>query len=173
MHAAGAQVGVATAALYPQITLSANIAAESLTLRELFDPAGLVWSIAAGLTQPLFDDGMRRAQRRAALALFQAAAADYQQTILQSFRQVADLLEALAHDAELAATEQRAVDAASRSVSLQRANYQQGGTGLLNLLDAQRQYQQALSGSIRAEGQRYLDTAALLVATAGAAVDLR
>jgi NodT family efflux transporter outer membrane factor (OMF) lipoprotein len=167
LRIAGAQVGLATADLYPRITLGAGVTAESLRLRDLFDPAGLVWSIAAGLAQPVFDAGMRRAQRRAALAEFKASAADYQQTVLQSFQQVADILQAIEHNAELAAAQQRALEAASRSVTLQRANYERGGAGLLDLLDAQRQYQQALLGDVRVEGQRYQDTAQLLVALGG------
>jgi outer membrane protein TolC len=133
----------------------------------LFDPSGLVWSIASGLTQPIFDGGTRQADRRAAIASFKASAADYQQTVLQAFGQVADVLQALSHDAELLAEQKRALDLASESVRLQRINYARGGIGILNLLDAQRQYQQALQGQIRAEAQRYQDTVQLLVAMGG------
>jgi NodT family efflux transporter outer membrane factor (OMF) lipoprotein len=167
LRAASAQLGIATAQLFPQITLSGQITAESLSIRDLFDPAGLVWSIAAGLTQPVFDAGMRRAERRAALQELRAAAADYQQTVLQSFGQVADILQGLAHDASLVDAQKRALDSASRSVELQRQNYEKGGAGILNLLDAQRQYQQALLGYVKAQSQRYLDTAQLQVALGG------
>ncbi len=92
----------------------------------ILDPAGLVWSIAAGLTQPIFDGGTRLAERRAALALFKAAAADYRQTVLQAFGQVADILQALTHDADLLAAQQHALDLASEAVRLQRANYANG-----------------------------------------------
>jgi NodT family efflux transporter outer membrane factor (OMF) lipoprotein len=78
LHAASAEIGIATAQLYPAITLSAAASTSALDARQLFDSAGLVWSIAAGLTQPLFDGGLRRAERRAALAAFKASAADYQ-----------------------------------------------------------------------------------------------
>jgi NodT family efflux transporter outer membrane factor (OMF) lipoprotein len=167
LHAASAQIGVATAQLYPNITLSAGITAASLNGGNLFSPGGLAWSIAAGLTQPVFDGGMRQAERRAALAGFRASAADYQQTILLAFGQVADILQALAHDAHLLAAQKRALDLASESVSLQRMNYRRGGAGILSLLDAQRQYQQALLGSVRVQAQRYLDTIQLLVAMGG------
>jgi NodT family efflux transporter outer membrane factor (OMF) lipoprotein len=167
LHAASAQIGVATAQLYPNITLSAGISASSLNGGTLFDPAGLVWSIAGGLTQPLFDGGMRQAQRRAALAGFKASAADYQQVVLLSFGQVADILQALTHDADLLAAQQHALDLASESVRLQRINYARGGAGLLDLLDAQRQYQQARLGYVRAQAQRYQDTTQLLVAMGG------
>jgi outer membrane protein TolC len=126
-----------------------------------------VWSVAAGITQPVFDGGMREAERQAALAAFKASAADYQQTVLQAFGQVADILQALAHDAKLLEAQKRALDTASESLRLQRVNYSGGGIGVLNLLDAQRQYQQAQLGYVRAEAQRYQDTVQLFVAMGG------
>ena len=167
LHAASAQIGIATAQLYPAITLSSGINSAALNGGSLFNTGGLVWSIAAGLTQPIFDGGMRRAERRAALAAFKASAADYQQTVLSAFGQIADIMQALTNDARLLATQQRALDMASESVRLQRISYTQGGSGLLNLLDAQRQYQQARLGYVRAQAQRYQDTVQLLVAMGG------
>jgi NodT family efflux transporter outer membrane factor (OMF) lipoprotein len=167
LHAASAQIGIATAQLYPSITLSAGINASSLNGGELFSPAGLVWSIAAGLTQPIFDGGMREAERRAALAAFKESAADYQQTVLQAFGQVADILQALTHDTNLLAAQRHALSMASEAVRLQRINYGSGGSGIIGLLDAQRQYQQAQLGYVRAEAQRYQDTVQLLVAMGG------
>ena len=167
LHAASAQIGIATAQLYPAITLSGGVTTSALDAGSLFNPAGLVWSIAAGLTQPIFDGGMRRAERRAALAAFKASAADYQQTVLLAFGQIADILQALTNDAHLLAAQQHALAMASESVRLQRISYTRGGTGLLNLLDAQRQYQQARVGYVRAEAQRYQDTIQLLVAMGG------
>ena len=167
LHAASAQIGIATAQLYPSITLSGAAGVVALDPGHLFNPAGLVWSVAAGLTQPVFDGGSRRAERRAALAAFKASAADYQETVLQAFGQVADVLQALAHDATLLAAQQRALAMASESVRLQRISYASGGTGLLNLLDAQRQYQQARLGYVLAQAQRYQDTVQLLAAMGG------
>jgi NodT family efflux transporter outer membrane factor (OMF) lipoprotein len=167
LHAASAEIGIATAQLYPAITLSAAASTSALDARQLFDSAGLVWSIAAGLTQPIFDGGLRRAQRRAALAAFKASAADYQETVLEAFGQIADILQALSHDTQLLAAQQHALDMASQSVRLQRTSYSRGGTGILNLLDAQRQYQQALLAYTRAQAMRYQDTIQLLVAMGG------
>jgi NodT family efflux transporter outer membrane factor (OMF) lipoprotein len=167
LHAASAQIGVATAQLYPSITLSSSVGVAALDPGHLFNPSALVWSIAAGLAQPVFDGGTRKAERRAALAAFKASAADYQQTVLQAFEQVADVLQALAHDANLVAAQRHALDLASEAARLQRISYAGGNTGLLNLLDAQRQYQQALLGYVRAEAQRYQDTIQLLVAMGG------
>jgi NodT family efflux transporter outer membrane factor (OMF) lipoprotein len=167
LHADSAQIGIATAQLYPSITLSAAVSPTSLNGSNLFNPSGLVWSVAAGLTQPVFDGGMREAERRAALDAFKASAADYRQTVLRAFEQVADILQALAHDEKLLASQDRALAAASEAVRLQRINYANGGTGILNLLDAQRQYQQAQLSYIRAKAQRYQDTIQFLVAMGG------
>jgi NodT family efflux transporter outer membrane factor (OMF) lipoprotein len=167
LHASSARIGIATAQLYPEITLSAGLSASSLNGGALFDPSGLVWSIAGGLTQPIFDGGRRKAQQRAALADFKASAADYRQTVLLSFGQVADVLQSLTHDADLLASQQRALELASESQQLQRINYGAGGVGLIDLLDAQRQYQQARLGYVRAQAQRYQDTIQLLVAMGG------
>jgi NodT family efflux transporter outer membrane factor (OMF) lipoprotein len=167
LHAASAQIGVATAQLYPAITLSAGVGAAALDPGHLFTSSGLLWNIAAGLAEPIYDGGMRQAQRREALASFKQAAAEYQQTVLQAFGQVADLLAALTHDADLLTAQQHALDVASQSVRLQRLNYGNGGSGIIALLDAQRQYQQALLGYVRAQSQRYQDTVQLLVAMGG------
>ena len=173
LHAASAEIGIATAQLYPQITLSAGVSGSSLDGGTLFSPGGLVWSVAAGITQPVFDGGLREAERQAALAAFKASAADYQQIVLQAFGQVADILQALAHDAKLLEAQKRALDTASESLRLQRVNYNRGGIGVLNLLEAQRQYQQAQLGYVRAEAQRYEDTVQLFVAMGGSEWDAR
>jgi NodT family efflux transporter outer membrane factor (OMF) lipoprotein len=101
LHTASAEVGVATAQLYPQITLSAGYTASSLNGSPLFSPGAAAWSLLGGLAQPLFDGGSRRAGKRAAIAEFNASAADYRQTVLLAFAQVGDTLTALDHDTAL------------------------------------------------------------------------
>jgi NodT family efflux transporter outer membrane factor (OMF) lipoprotein len=167
LHAASAQIGVATAQLYPSITLSGSVSAAALDPGHLFTPSSLLWSIAAGLAEPVFDGGTREAERRGALAAFKASAADYRETVLQAFGQVADVLRALSHDGELLAAQKHALDEASDSTRLQRISYSGGGSGILQLLDAQREYQQARLGYVQAEAQRYQDTIQLLVAMGG------
>jgi NodT family efflux transporter outer membrane factor (OMF) lipoprotein len=167
LHAASAQIGIATARLYPDITLSASGGSAALNGGDLFDAEGLVWSIAAGLTQPVFDAGLRRAERRAALQAFKGSAADYQQTVLVAFGQVADLLRALEHDETLLDSQHHALEMASQSVGLQRISYSSGGSGIIVLLDAQRQREQALLGFVRAQAQQYQDTTQLFVAMGG------
>lgn len=169
LHAATAAVGVATANLYPQIVLSATGGEEreGLTVDNLFSGPATAWALISGLTQPVFDGGTRRAERRAAIDELRASAERYQQTVLVSFGQVADLLDALHHDAGLAAAQANALATAQSSLDLARESYRAGNTGLLQILDAQRQRQQAQLGFVRAQAQQYLDTIQLLLAVGG------
>jgi len=147
--------------------LSASVGTAAINPGQLFDPASLLWSIAAGLSEPVFDGGTRKSEQRASLAAFRASAADYQQTVLQAFGQVADTMQALSHDQQLLAAQQQALSVASESLRLQRISYSGGGSGILPLIDAQRQYLQARLGFVQAQAQRYQDTAQLLVAMGG------
>ena len=167
LHAANAAIGVATARLYPNITLSASAGQTAISTATLFDKSSLVWSLASNLTAPIFHGGTLEAERRAAADDFKAALADYEQTVLVSFGQVADLLQALSHDAQLLRTQQRALTAASEAVRLQRLGYSGGGQGIIPVLDAERQYQQARLGYVRAQAQRFADTVQLFVAMGG------
>jgi NodT family efflux transporter outer membrane factor (OMF) lipoprotein len=167
LHAASAAVGVATARLYPSITLSASVTQETGDIGHLFTGPANVWNLAAGLTAPLFHGGTLSAEKRAAVDAYQAALADYQQIVLQSFAQVADLLEALAHDGEQLAAQRRAMEASNASLALTRESYRAGNIGLLQVLDAERLNQQARLGFVRARAQQFLDTAQLYVALGG------
>ena len=84
LHAATAQVGVATANLYPHITLTGSVGQQALTLGTLFGSGNGVWTLTSGLTAPLFDGGTLRAERRADIDAMQASAANYQEIVLQS-----------------------------------------------------------------------------------------
>jgi NodT family efflux transporter outer membrane factor (OMF) lipoprotein len=167
LHAATAAVGVATANLYPQITLSATLGQQALTPSKLFDASSTAWSLISGLTQPLFEGGTLRAERRASLDALHASAARYQQVVLESFGQVADLLDALDHDAQLVAAQANARDTSQASLELARQSYQAGNSGVLQVLDAQRQRQRAELGFLDAQSHQYLDTIQLLLAVGG------
>src|SRR5258707_9030824 len=93
LHAATSAVGVAQSNLYPKIQLTASVGEQSLKADQLFDRASNAWSIMAGLTAPVFDGGTLRAEKRAAVDAMRASAATYEQTVLEAFAQVADLLE--------------------------------------------------------------------------------
>lgn len=169
VHAATAAVGVATSQLYPQIVLSATgaIQQDALTATNLFNGANAAWTLISSLTAPVFDGGRLRAERRASIDELRATSERYQDTVLRSFGQVADVLDALKQDAALVATQSNALKTAQSSVDLARESYRAGNTGLLQILDAQRQEQQAQLGLLRAQGQQYLDSIELLLAAGG------
>jgi NodT family efflux transporter outer membrane factor (OMF) lipoprotein len=167
LHAATSAVGIAQSNLYPKIQLSATAGQQSLKADQLFDRASNAWSLISGLTAPIFDGGTLRAEKRAAEDAMHASAADYEQTVLEAFAQVADLLEALDHDAEQLDAQAHAQEAAQSSLDLARASYKEGNTGVLRVLDAERSYQQARLGYVRATVQRYLHTVQLFLALGG------
>ncbi len=167
LHAATAAVGVAAANLYPQISLSANASLQANVLSQIFTIGNGGYGLAGGLTAPLFNHGALRARERAALDAMDAALADYQQSLLAAFSQVADSLEALDHDQELLASEQAALETSSQSLVLTRESYSAGNSGVLQVLDAQRQNEEARLGLVRVQGQRYQDTVQLLLALGG------
>ncbi|ABF40723.1 ABC efflux system, outer membrane lipoprotein, NodT [Candidatus Koribacter versatilis Ellin345] len=96
LHQASANVGVATANLYPQITLSGSAGGIGTSFTE----GGAVWNVGASLSQPIFNGGQLRAEKRKAVAAYDEAGATYRQTVLESFREVADVLRAIEHDAQ-------------------------------------------------------------------------
>jgi len=167
LHQASAQVGVASANLYPQFSLSGAYGASSTTVGKLFSSDTLVWSLAASLTQPIFNGGSLSAKRRAAVAAYDQAAADYRATLLSAFQNVADSLRALEFDAA-ALKAQTDVDAlAGEALALVTRQYQLGAVSYLTLLDAQRTQQQARIGLVQAQAARFADTAALFQALGG------
>ncbi|HUB95731.1 MAG TPA: efflux transporter outer membrane subunit [Stellaceae bacterium] len=173
LHAASAAIGIATAELYPNFTLSAALSQQSISMDSLFSLKNQVGSVTGGVTYPLFHGGALEAQKQRAEDLYQSSLATYEQTVLQSFDQVADVLDALGHDAELLSAQQRALAASQSSLDLNRRSYSLGNIGILQVLDAQRQLEQARLGYVRARAQRYLDTAQLFVALGGAWWDWR
>ena len=166
LHQASAQIGVATANLYPQVTLTGSFGGQANELHNLFAGPS-IWSIGAGLLQPLFHGGELQAERRAAIAAFDAAQSQYQQTVLQAFGNVADALRALEGDARTVKAQAQAENLARERLDLTRKQYQLGGTSYLALLDAQRQFALARVALVRVQSTRYADTAALFQALGG------
>jgi NodT family efflux transporter outer membrane factor (OMF) lipoprotein len=167
LHAASAAVGVAAAQLYPNLTLTASFTQEALKPSTLFNPASSLFDVGANLLAPVFHGGTLRAQKQAAVEAFNGALATYKQTVLTSFGQVADTLQALAHDTELIEAQRRALQSAEASLSLTRTTFRYGNVGILQVLDAQRQAEQARLGYVRAQAQRYLDSITLFTAMGG------
>src|SRR4051794_28910154 len=126
MHAASAQVGVATAARLPNITLSANAGSTALAIGQIFGPGTGFWNIGAALLAPIFDGGTLLHQQRGARAAYQQTAEQYRGTVLVAFQNVADTLAALDQDAETLKATAKATDAAKASLELSRLQYKDG-----------------------------------------------
>ncbi|CAH0138138.1 efflux transporter outer membrane subunit [Pseudomonas brassicacearum] len=165
LHIASAAVGVATANLYPHVELSASLAQAASG-----NGGAALWGFAAGLTAPLFNGGTLKAERQAAVDGYNAALARYQKTLIQSFGQVADTLQAINHGAEQNQAQDDALRAANSSLRLNQQAYAQGETSVLQVLEAERAYQQAALGQIQARTARYLDNVHLFVALGGHSV---
>jgi len=167
LHEASAQIGVATANLYPQITLSGALGSAALRPGNLFGAGTGFWSVAAALAQPIFNGGALTARRRAAIAAYDQAAAQYQSTVLTAFQNVADALRALDYDASALKAQADAESLARESLDLATRQFQLGAVSYLGLLDAQRTYQQARVSLVQAQAARFADTAALFQALGG------
>jgi NodT family efflux transporter outer membrane factor (OMF) lipoprotein len=167
LHAATAAVGVATASLYPDITLGGTYTQGSPSIGDLFSSAYRGFDLFGGLTAPIFHGGTLKAEKRAAIERAKASEATYRQTVLDAFRQTADLLDALHSDARSVANQQESVGVAAHSLQLSRRSFQVGNSGLLQILDSQRLYQQARMALVEARARQFVNVARLYVATAG------
>ena len=167
LHSASAQVGVATANLYPQVTLTGSYGLEAGTIGDLASSSAVVWSFGAGLLQPIFHGGALTAKKRAAVAAFDQAAAQYRDTVLMAFQNVADVLRALEGDAGTLRAQVDAEVAARNTLDLIDKQFELGAVSYLSLLNAERQYQQAKLALAQAQAARFADTAALFQALGG------
>jgi NodT family efflux transporter outer membrane factor (OMF) lipoprotein len=167
LHAASAQIGQAIAARIPQITLTADIGNGSSSAKNLFTPGTNFWTIAGGVTGPIFDGFTLLHKQRAAQAAFDQAAAQYKATVLTAFQNVADTLRALQSDADALRAASASERAAKRSLDIVQQQLQLGQIAYLLLLNAQNSYQQARLSLVQAEASRLADTAALFQALGG------
>jgi outer membrane protein, multidrug efflux system len=137
-EAAQARVGIAQAAWFPDLTLTANGGYASPDLGDLFKWSARAWGVGALLSLPIFDGGRREAALRGAAGALDAAAADYREQVLVAFRDVEDELAALRLLQEQAGVAGQAVESASRATALSGSRYRNGLVSQLELLDAQR-----------------------------------
>jgi NodT family efflux transporter outer membrane factor (OMF) lipoprotein len=167
LHSAGALVGVAIANQFPQITLSAGINTESLTLGTLFGPGLAGSTAAASVMQTILDGGALAARKRAAQAGLEQADAQYRSTVLGAFRNVADVLRALEYDALALKAAVDAERAAATSREIARRRLELGDIIYSSVLLSELTYQQALLNRVQAQAARFTDTAALFQALGG------
>jgi NodT family efflux transporter outer membrane factor (OMF) lipoprotein len=165
LHSASAQVGVAIANMLPRLSLSAALG--SAASGALFQPGTGIWSIAGSLTQPLFEGGTLLHRKRAADAAFDEAAAEYRNTVLGAFQNVADALRALQSDADTLNAQVAAERAAADSLAAAQRQFASGATSYLTLLNAEQTYEQAQLALVQAQAARFSDTAALFEALGG------
>jgi NodT family efflux transporter outer membrane factor (OMF) lipoprotein len=167
LHEATANLGVATANMLPQITLSADVGHDALTTASLFTPQTLAWDLIGQITQPIFEGGALSAKRKASLYALRAAAAQYQATVLSAFQNVADALQVLQFDAATLNAADAAAAAAAKSLAVTQDQVSLGGQPFTAELTAQTTYQNAVINQAKARATRLADTAALFQALGG------
>lgn len=170
LHQASANIGVATANMLPQFTLSGNYSTatnSAAASAPLFNAGTIGWSLAAGVTAPIFRGGQLSHQRQAALYGFEQAEAQYRSTVLAAFANVANVLDALRYDAEALRAQEVAVNTAEQSLEITTERFRAGAIAYLPLLDAQRTYQQARISLVQSQAARFADTVALFQALGG------
>jgi NodT family efflux transporter outer membrane factor (OMF) lipoprotein len=167
LHAANAQVGAATAAMLPQFSIAGTLGGNADEFAWMFRHGGPFWSLVGNVTQPLFEGGTLLHRKRAADDALKQAAAQYQNSVLTAYQNVADTLHASLSDADALAANVRAETAAKVTYDLTRRQMEVGYVNYLILLNAEASYQQALILRVQAQAMRYGDTVALFQALGG------
>ena len=137
VHAANEQIGIAMAAFYPTLTLSASAGFQSASIAKWFSLPSRFWSVGPALAETLFEGGRRRAMVAEEQAAYDSTVATYRQTVLTAFQQVEDQLAALRILEKEAAKVQDTVKAADRAVTVSTAQYKAGTTDYLTVITAQ------------------------------------
>ena len=167
LHAASAGIGIATANLFPDLTLGGAVGRDTTAIASILHNGYRFWSLQASLAGSLFSGGTQWYQRKAAIDAYDAALATYDQTVLAGLSQVADTMRALDHDAQALHAQADARAAASEALHLVRANFTAGTASYLDLLAADALAQQADLGYSGAVAQRLQDTVAFYAALGG------
>jgi NodT family efflux transporter outer membrane factor (OMF) lipoprotein len=167
LHSASAQLGVATANQFPQITLNAGFTPTSIVFDQLFLPGQITSAAGASILQTVVDGGALAAKKRAAQAALEQAGAQYRSTLLTAFRNVADTLRALEYDAIALQAAIAAERAAANSLTIARRRLELGDTTYVVVLAAELSYRQTLLARVQAQANRFTNTAALFQALGG------
>jgi len=167
LHAASAQIGVAEAARWPSLQIDGNVGSAALSLVPQFNSASNFWSIAATLTQPIFEGGTLLHHQRAAEAAYEQAAQQYQATVVGAFQNTADVLHALWTDADGLHAAEAAAQASDASLEIARRQLALGDLSRLAVLGAEQADDQAQLALLQARANRYADAAALFQALGG------
>jgi outer membrane protein TolC len=167
MAAANSEIGVAVAAFYPTITLSADAGAAAATLGRLFSASGEFWSFGANLVETVFEAGLRNAQVRAASAVFDQDLALYRQTVLAAFQQVEDQLAALRILAAEQKVQDEAVAAAYEAMRIINNQYLAGTQAYTAVVVAQQTALTDAETALTIRQNRLLASASLIQALGG------
>jgi NodT family efflux transporter outer membrane factor (OMF) lipoprotein len=167
LHQAAAKVGVNTANLLPQFTLTPSVGTDALTIGQLFTPQSLAWTLATNITQKLWDGGQLYRTKEASVAIFEQDYALYQSTIITAFQNVADALRAVQFDAATLRAQAVAEKSALDSLKMAQEQFKSGAIGYAIVITAQQTYQNAVILRIQAQAMRYSDTVALFQALGG------
>jgi NodT family efflux transporter outer membrane factor (OMF) lipoprotein len=165
--AANANIGVARAAYYPNLSLSATAGYETAHFIQWFDWPSRFWSLGPQLTETLFDAGARRAQNEQAQASYDAAVANYRQTVLTSFQAVEDNLAALRILFQEVAEQQTAVNSSSRYLDLAMTRYKAGLDSYLNVITAQTSLLQNRETEVQIQLRQMTASVSLIMALGG------
>jgi NodT family efflux transporter outer membrane factor (OMF) lipoprotein len=167
LHAANAQVGVAIAAMLPQLPITGSYGGNADQFAWMFRSGGPFWNLIGDVTQPLFEGGTLLHRKRAANQALKQAAAEYQSAVITAYQNVADALHASLSDADALAANVDAENAAKVTYDLTRRQMESGYVNYLTLLSAEAAYSQAVLGRVQAQATRYGDTVALFQALGG------
>jgi NodT family efflux transporter outer membrane factor (OMF) lipoprotein len=167
LHAACAQIGVAVAARWPSFTIDGSLGTAALALVPEFGVAAQFASIAATLTQPIFDGGTLQHKQHAAEALFDQSAALYRATVIGAFQNTADVLHALWTDADALRDAEAAESAARRTLEIARKQLVLGDVTKLIVLGDEQAENQAVVTLLQTRAARYADVVALFQALGG------
>ncbi len=167
MIAANAQIGVARAALFPSISLTAGLGAQSAEFANLLSSGAGIWSLGFGLALPLFDAGRREARVDQASARREQALAGYQRSIETAFREVSDALVNVEQTGGSEEELRKRLDAARNALELSTVRYESGYSPFLEVLDAQRTANEAELAFVRNRQARLAFSVDLMKALGG------
>ena len=162
-----ALIGVAVAAYYPDISLSADYGFEGNPIGKLFRAANRIWSLGANASETLFDGGERDATIRAAQASYDGSVATYRQTVLTAFQQVEDQLSTLRILQQQAVAEAEAVRAAGHSRDIALNEYRAGTVAYTTVVTAQTALLGDQEAALTVQQNRFVASATLIAALGG------
>ncbi len=167
MMAENARIGVAKAAFYPTVRIVGDVGLESGSISNLFDYSSRTWGLGPEITFPVFDAGKNKSELARSEARYDETVASYRQSILKAVQEVDDALVGIERLAQQAASQDRTIAAAGRTVDLSRQRYDAGVVAYFEVVDAQRTELDARQGAVRIRAARHLAAVSLVKALGG------